>query len=159
MPYKDRNKAREASRKSAAKRRVERGLPTQISASIKPWRLKNPEKYLEQKKRWYRKHNEREKQKHRDRAFLLRKMVLTHYSNGLLECACCGENIYAFLTLNHLKGGGTKERKAINPALSRTLINKNYPKGYDVLCYNCNCADAFNKGCPHKKVAYQKIKS
>lgn len=152
MPYKDINKRREASRLSTTKWRKGMGIPEQIKPAIKIWRRENPEKYKEQKRRWYIKHAEEQRANARERSFLIRKMVLTHYSNGKLECECCGETIYEYLTLNHIHGGGVQERKNINPSLSRTLIKRNYPLGYNVLCYNCNCADAFAKGCPHKKV-------
>jgi len=81
--------------------------------------------------------------------------VLTHYSNGLLECACCGEREYAFLTLDHIHGGGNKHRKAMGSffnvyrQLYKELCKGVRPEGFRVLCLNCNFAEG-RGGCPHR---------
>lgn len=75
---------------------------------------------------------------------------------GGTVCACCGESNVKFLTIDHIFGGGTAQRKQLKGVCSiyRWLKRNNYPSGYQVLCYNCNCARAYNNGiCPHKEHA------
>ncbi|HRF71125.1 MAG TPA: hypothetical protein PKV66_06825, partial [Candidatus Pelethenecus sp.] len=86
---------------------------------------------------------------------LKRVLVINHYSNGTNKCCCCGENNFIFLTIDHINGGGNKERKetGFGTAFYWWLVKNNYPQGYQVLCYNCNCGRAKNGGiCPHKQV-------
>jgi hypothetical protein len=82
----------------------------------------------------------------------IRMQILLHYSDGRIECACCGETMVKFLTIDHLEGGGVKhkkERRGIR--LDLWLYKNNFPRGYRILCYNCNCGRALNNGiCPHK---------
>lgn len=85
---------------------------------------------------------------------ILQKEVLTHYGNGKLACVCCGESEFVFLTIDHINGRKQSERK--NPKmrgwmLKQYLRTRNYPSGYQTLCWNCNSGRALNKGiCPHK---------
>lgn len=68
-------------------------------------------------------------------------------------CACCGEQEIIFLTLDHIDGGGNKHRKEIGGGgLNQYLFlrRNNYPSGFQVLCYNCNCAKGFFGKCPHQ---------
>jgi hypothetical protein len=89
------------------------------------------------------------KQEHHQR---LKIEVLGHYSkNERIICECCGEQHLEFLSLNHLKGGGNKQRKQIGPHLYVWIKKHNYPVGFNVLCMNCNWAE-HRGGCPHKKV-------
>ena len=78
--------------------------------------------------------------------------VLEHYGNSM--CSCCGEKEILFLSLDHINGGGSKERRDIKRAgdsFYRWIIVNNYPNGFRVLCHNCNWGVHVNKGiCPHK---------
>jgi hypothetical protein len=77
--------------------------------------------------------------------------VLTHYGNGKMECACCGESIFEFLGLDHINGGGNKHRKSIGTTrLYDYLRSHGYPDGFQVLCHNCNMAKGFRGKCPHE---------
>lgn len=80
--------------------------------------------------------------------------VLSHYGGNPPKCACCGENNVGFLTIDHILGDGNKHRKKIGQSnIYYWLIRNNFPKGYQVLCYNCNLGKAHNDGvCPHKGV-------
>lgn len=85
----------------------------------------------------------------------LRHIVITHYSedNKNPFCSCCGENIYEFLTLDHINNDGATHKKSLsnNPiSLHNDIINSGFPPVYDVLCHNCNWARGFLKKCPHK---------
>lgn len=80
----------------------------------------------------------------------LKTEVLSHYGS---VCVCCGESILVFLVIDHINGGGTKQRKDGLPggsSLYRYLKNNNYPLGYQVLCHNCNWAKYSIGKCPHK---------
>jgi hypothetical protein len=71
------------------------------------------------------------------------------------KCECCAETASEFLTIDHIKGGGTKHRKAIGPTsqLIRILKRQGWPKGeYRLLCMNCNLAYGRFGYCPHKRV-------
>jgi hypothetical protein len=71
-------------------------------------------------------------------------VVFTHYSGNPPKCACCGEIEIRFLELDHVNGGGNKERKKLfgghfgGNTFYDWLIKNNFPKGYQVLCCNCN---------------------
>lgn len=93
----------------------------------------------------------------------LKLEVLTRYSVGSVpECACCGETILDFLTLDHVNGGGAAERAKYGhrggTAQYRSLRKRGFPPGYQVLCWNCNCAIGKRGVCPHKEVEIDKRK-
>ena len=82
--------------------------------------------------------------------------VMRHYSDGVPQCACCGEQHIEFLTIDHINGGGRKHRKEMPTTnIYLWLIKHKFPKGFRVLCMNCNFAYGIFKYCPHKtKVLY-----
>jgi len=80
--------------------------------------------------------------------------VFIHYGGNPPKCACCGESGLRFLTIDHINNDGGKHRKLglTGARLYRWLIKNNFPKEFQILCYNCNCGRARNGGiCPHKK--------
>ncbi len=82
--------------------------------------------------------------------------VINHYSKGLNKCNCCSANNFKFLTIGHINNDGAKEGREIEYSFGssfyRWLKKNKYPKGYQVLCWNCNCGRAQNGGiCPHKE--------
>jgi hypothetical protein len=85
-----------------------------------------------------------------------KQAVMDHYGN---KCACCGEGNIKFLTVDHIDGGGNLHRKTISSgagAMCRYLVKNNFPDGFQMLCWNCNCGKAMNGGvCPH--LEYQPI--
>lgn len=78
-----------------------------------------------------------------------KNLVLDHYGK---KCVCCGETNLKFLTIDHINGGGTKHRKKIKgEKITTWLCKNNFPKGFQVLCFNCNWGKHINGGiCPHK---------
>lgn len=70
-------------------------------------------------------------------------------------CACCGETEGGFLTIDHIKGDGNKERRVNGRRLTgdpfyRQLRRDGFPRSnYQLLCWNCNCAKAYYGKCPH----------
>lgn len=83
----------------------------------------------------------------------LKMEVFRHYSKEIPECACCKETEMKFLAIDHINGGGGKERretKSKGGQKTYRLLRKNkYPTGYQVLCHNCNMAKGFYGKCPH----------
>ncbi len=82
-----------------------------------------------------------------------RRMIYAHYGE---TCACCGESIRMFLTIDHINGGGAEHRREINRGkkyggVYTWLRRSNFPEGFQTLCFNCNCGRERNGGiCPHK---------
>ena len=70
--------------------------------------------------------------------------VLLHYTDNKLMCSSenCPEADVDVLCIDHVNGGGSKERKRLDVGCGtefyRWLKRNNYPKGYQVLCANCN---------------------
>jgi hypothetical protein len=95
--------------------------------------------------------------KNRKRRWELRRQVLEAY--GGLKCSCCGETEPVFLSLDHIDGGGTKHRAGRNgDAVMRELKKNGFPKGYRVLCHNCNQGRSQNGGkCPHESGAQKNV--
>jgi hypothetical protein len=79
-----------------------------------------------------------------------RRAVMEFYSPSGVKCACCGERHYSFLTLDHVNGGGCKERDALGSRYW-SYLRRNKPEGYQVLCMNCNWAKGHEGLCPHQK--------
>lgn len=88
----------------------------------------------------------------RKRRLKIKLEVLKHYSDNKLMCSCCGIGNDVLLTIDHVEG-----RKKFKHDKSRRgqflyswLKRNNYPKGFDVLCFNCNFASGNLGFCPHK---------
>lgn len=81
----------------------------------------------------------------------LKLKVFLRYSPEL-KCACCGESKFEFLTLDHIEGRKAwgHGRELRSNRLYLWIVRNNYPKGFQVLCYNCNCAKGLYGECPHK---------
>ena len=76
------------------------------------------------------------------KSFKYKKIVLEHYSKGTLRCAKCGmDNIYC-LEIDHKYENGAEERRNNQKSSGLNfylwLIRNNFPKGFQVLCRNCN---------------------
>lgn len=78
-----------------------------------------------------------------------RREVIEGYGG---ECACCKEAELAFLTIDHVNGGGHKHRKTKEGHALYTRLRAALPErdpAYQVLCWNCNSAKHFQGACPH----------
>ena len=119
------------------------------------YRKKHPEKGRDGCRRYRKKHHARLKihgKAYRDN---LRISALNNYSDSNPICKCCGEGHIEFLAIDHINGGGNKHRKSIAKNLAGWqfflwLKRDNYPKGFQVLCVNCNFAKSHG-GCPHNR--------
>lgn len=80
----------------------------------------------------------------------LKALIISHYTNGENKCACCGETHEEFLTVDHIFGGGKRHRQEVGDIYG-WLKRNNFPTGYRILCFNCNCAFGFFGYCPHQK--------
>ena len=72
------------------------------------------------------------------------------------RCACCGETQMEFLALDHIQGGGNKDREETQgrggTPYYKMLKRQGWPKGkHQILCHNCNQAKATYGMCPHGK--------
>lgn len=82
---------------------------------------------------------------------LLRREVLIYYSKGVPQCACCGELIYEFLTVDHIDKSVYKLHKkyTYGTKLIWWIVKNNFPEGFQILCMNCNLAKSIRGICPH----------
>ena len=98
--------------------------------------------------------------------------ILLHYSKYISNsnipcCNCCGENSHVdFLTIDHIAGKNQmdSEPKLIKLGYSSKLKGKglinwimenNYPKGFQILCHNCNVAKGLignDNTCTHETI-------
>jgi len=79
----------------------------------------------------------------------LRQQILEHYGKA---CVCCGIDEPAFLSIDHIHGGGSKHIKTMNTHGNyyRWLVKNNFPAGFQTLCHNCNQAKGYYGCCPHQ---------
>jgi hypothetical protein len=89
----------------------------------------------------------------------LRDRIRAFQHYGGLRCACCGQDEFSFLSLDHIEdGAGNLERMEIfgkkyqgGHHFYRNLRLRGFPPGYQVLCMNCQVGRRDNGGtCPHK---------
>lgn len=107
----------------------------------------------EYRKNWRMNHRNEYKEYRRKYNLKSKIKVLSHYSGNPPKCACCGETEICFLSIDHINGGGNKERKQIKGNFYLWFINNNFPEGYQVLCMNCQFGRKCNKGiCPHQEL-------
>ena len=98
----------------------------------------------------------------------IRLKILQYYSKRLSKsnipcCRCCGENSHIeFLAIDHIAGkkemdsepellklGYSSSKRG--QVLHKWVIENNFPKGFQILCHNCNSAKGFYGKCPHEK--------
>jgi len=123
-----------------------------IIEKTREWYKKNRQRALMRKHQYDIKNKEKIHKREKERKWTLKLNILTHYGGNPPKCACCGETEIKFLSIDHIKGFGTRHRNRVKDSGSefyRWLLNNNFPEGYQVLCYNCNCAKGFYGVCPH----------
>lgn len=69
------------------------------------------------------------------------------------KCTCCGEDIEAFLTVDHIDPIGSTGRVQLGQQnIYSWLVYNNFPDGFRLLCSNCNHGRHRNGGiCPHQE--------
>ena len=143
----------------------------EIRAQIKEDRKKNPEKYRLKRQKEKAKDPEgfkRKKNANWAENFPKKKLlVFKYYSKELSEsnipcCNCCALNEYEFLEMDHIIPKREMERdsnmfkigfrsKLGGEQLLDWIIRNNFPKGFQILCSNCNFAKGKLGKCPHEK--------
>ncbi|MGD0329712.1 MAG: hypothetical protein ABSB40_04595 [Nitrososphaeria archaeon] len=78
--------------------------------------------------------------------------ALTYYSKGEPKCACCGEKVLEFLTIDRINGkkAGGHLHSFGGKQLYYWLKKNHFPEGYRVLCLNCDCSLGMRGYCPHQ---------
>lgn len=110
-------------------------------------------KAIERASQWNKKHPERHRKSALAYYYRMQHKAIMAY--GGYKCACCGETEPLFLGLDHIENNGKEHRESIGNwgghGLYKWLERNNYPKGFQVLCMNCNHGKQRNGGiCPHK---------
>jgi hypothetical protein len=107
---------------------------------------KNPGRYSSMQRLWSARYIAR-----------MKYLVLGRYSNETLACSCCGESNLDLLTLDHVNNDGAAERRELfgirrfgGSSFYRTLIKRDFPPGYAVLCMNCNWSKGKHGVCIHQ---------
>jgi len=117
------------------------------------WKEKNRELIRQKEKKRYHSQTKEHKAmvvlRNKLRRHRLRLEAIKHYGN---KCACCGETQIDFLCIDHINGDGSAHRKIMTTrSIGEWLYSNNYPKGFQVLCHNCNIGKGINGKCPHQK--------
>jgi hypothetical protein len=73
---------------------------------------------------------------------------------GGYVCSCCGETEPSFLSIDHINNDGAEHKRSNNlrtgQQMYRWLAKNGFPKGFQVLCMNCQWGKRNNNGvCPH----------
>jgi hypothetical protein len=78
-------------------------------------------------------------------------------------CACCGEDIYTFLTIEHVGGWGKEHRASLGVNTSggrqvlMDIIRLNYDRTkFEVRCFNCNLSTKRGNPCAHTLIDYSR---
>jgi hypothetical protein len=88
----------------------------------------------------------------RTRLRTARYEALVHYGGETPRCACCAEQEFMFLALDHISGEGPRMPGVpkVGNAFYAWLRREGFPPGLQVLCHSCNCAKGKNRQCPHQ---------
>ncbi|MGO9705743.1 MAG: hypothetical protein ACLPYZ_11035 [Limisphaerales bacterium] len=108
----------------------------------------NPEYEREKRNRWASSNREKQRAAGKKHRLKIRAAVISAYGG---KCKCCGEATMEFLSIDHIDGGGKAHRAATHGHTYADLFRRKFPKGYQVLCHNCNLAKGFYGICPHQK--------
>lgn len=81
----------------------------------------------------------------------MRMAVFAHYGQF---CQCCGETEPLFLAIDHGPGAPSKkdnpeQNKVAN--LTKWVFDNGFPKGFRIMCHNCNMAVRYDRECPHQR--------
>lgn len=120
----------------------------------KLWFQNNKERRKKYIKQWSAKNVKLNRGYQKKYRMKLRQLAIAHYSNNKNTCSCCRENHWEFLSLDHIDGGGAEHRRLLKVRgghnFYQWLKTNNYPKGYRVLCMNCNMSWGSWGYCPHE---------
>lgn len=123
-------------------------------------KIRTPEYYKEYHKTYAQDHKDKKNEygkkhysNHKDSKREYQRKLRDKYKNAFLEmyggaCACCGEAVRDFLTIEH-KRGQEKISRRTGLVAYRDAVKEFRPDLYEVLCWNCNCAKGHLGYCPH----------
>lgn len=118
------------------------------------WYQDNKEHNKIKSREWYQNNKERGKEINLKSNRKIKFLVLQRYSSKIPKCKCCKEKEKSFLTIDHINNDGAKHRREIKRgggvSFYYWLKLNNFPKGYQVLCFNCNHAKSLYGKCPHQ---------
>lgn len=142
--------------KSSMKKHMYVCIPC-LNKQIKQYQKNNPEKYRAWAKRYEINHAQEISEKRKLRNIKLKQLILDAYGQ---YCHCmggCTETAFEFMTIEHMDGMGAKhiikgnKSRLSGGIMYRWLRDNNFPSGYTILCWNCNCSRGLNGYCPHEK--------
>ena len=99
------------------------------------------QKNISKRKEYYIKNRKRNNATRRKRALTIRRIVFEHYGGSPPKCKNCKCSIFEVLDIDHISNNGRQMRKIKNLKgyqFYRWLLKNNFPKGYQILCKNCN---------------------
>ena len=77
-----------------------------------------------------------------EKEYCRKRKIKVFEAYGGSQCSICNTNDFEVLTVDHIKGGGTKHRRSFKSydgqAIYRWIIKNKFPVGFRVLCRNCN---------------------
>lgn len=122
-----------------------------INAKVKAYYRANRDKRLAYGREWRIAHSDRMKGYRQKHVLKLKEETFNAYGGRV--CRCCGEIEPKFLTIDHVEGGGNIHRKSLGSTGGKDfyswLRQEGFPKGYQVLCFNCNLSKGHYGVCPH----------
>jgi len=126
-----------------------------INEKVKLYYRANREKRLAYGKKWRDENSDKMKLYRQTHVLKLKEETFNAYGGRI--CVCCGETEPKFLSIDHINGGGNIHRKSLGNSGGKDfytwLRKNNYPKGFQVLCFNCNLAKGHYGICPHQHIA------
>ena len=113
---------------------------TEQIARVMRWRQANMDKHKKSAQLSNQRHRKIYTKRGNKKMTEIKIDVLTHYGNGECKCVRCGFDDIRALSIDHINGNGTKERRQTGrkgKAFYRWLQSQRYPEGYQTLCMNC----------------------
>ncbi len=111
-------------------------------ARYKRYKLRCKEKGIDFQADWVGRNRVHVNELGRVRNANLKNLIITTYSlTNPPSCAWCGIDDMEVLCIDHVNNNGAEHRKQIRLlgySLYQWLKKKDCPKGYQVLCHNCN---------------------
>ena len=111
-------------------------------------------KHAEYMQKYRKKHGKKMREQQRGYYTKTRLEALEHYGGKPPKCKECGESRISCLSLDHIKNNGAEHRREITKEygyklggnqILMWLKKNNYPKGFQILCYNCNIIKEMSK--------------
>jgi len=103
---------------------------------LKEYRKKNKEKIRERTKRWRERNKDRIDKRITKRRRFIREETIKFLGN---KCKKCGFSDWRTLQVDHVNGGGGKEKRELGGSRTGLLKRiKETPEKYQLLCANCN---------------------